>query len=298
MTRLNELLSSLAAVIVRYHDRQPKVKKLVVATDAELLREKSFSCAQLIIQNKDAHFRLNELIKQCADSGRSPFLDYILHEIISLKALLNQSSPLEPNQLEEYKNQITQLFINLKLLLKTPKHKACRINPSKTEDAKETAIALCGLKNDAFVGGDLCNSGEILSDELFRRFDVNTATSNERIKDIAEQICVEHQNALSVPELQAQNAVSKKINLEQQQKLDSLSTQHQGKKLETTSVKQHIALYMFYILFKRMQAKEEQQKTVIEQQQETIDELRQKISELTHPVDSKPPNYRFHSPSY
>ena len=302
MTRLEELLYSLAAVIVRYHDIQPKVKKLVVATNDDLLREKSLTSAQQIIQNKDIHFkiRLNDLIKHCADSGRRPFLYYILHEITSLKSLLDQTNSLESAQLEEYANQIAQLLIDLKLLLDTPKHKTYRITYSKTEDCPKTSIDLSGLKNDGYIGGDLCNSGEILSDVVLKRFNISMSTSNEKIRDIAEQICLEHQHSLLVPELLAQIATQKRINLEQEQKLDSLANQHKEtqNKSETPTSKQYMALYMFYILFKRLQAKEEQQKTVLEQQQKTIDELREKISELTHPVDTKASNYRFYSPSF
>ncbi|HHF7374716.1 hypothetical protein [Legionella bozemanae] len=301
MTRLEELLYSLTAVVVRYHDSQPKVKKLVVATDENLLREKSLSCAKEIIQNQDIHFkiRLNDLIKQCSDSGRRPFLYYILHEITSLKALFDQKTSFEAAKLEECKNQITQLLIDFKLLLDTPKHKTYRITYSKTEDTKKTALDLSGLKNDGYIGGELCNSGEILNDEVLRRFNICTYTSNERIRDIAEQICMEYQHTLLVPELMEKNEVQKRINLEQKQELNSLTSQQEEnqKKLETTSSKHYAALYVFYILFKRLQATEQKQKKIIEQQEETIGELRQKISELNHAADAKPTSYRFY-PSY
>lgn len=50
MTRLECLLYSLTAVIIRYHDIQSNVKPLVVASDLETLREKSLACAKEIIQ--------------------------------------------------------------------------------------------------------------------------------------------------------------------------------------------------------------------------------------------------------
>ncbi|MGL5741535.1 MAG: hypothetical protein ACRCXC_02765 [Legionella sp.] len=100
MTRLEELIYSLTAVIIRYHDSQPRVKPLVVETDEELIKENSFSCAQRIIQNQEIHFkvRLNNLIKQCTDSGRRPLLHYLLHAIISLKTLQEKTSSFEPMQ--------------------------------------------------------------------------------------------------------------------------------------------------------------------------------------------------------
>lgn len=302
MTRLEELIYSLTAVIVRYHDSQPKVKKLVSETNEELLREKSLIRAKEIIQNKEVHFkiRLNELIKQCSDSGRRPFLYYILHEITSLKELLDKTASLESTKLEEYKNQIFQLLIDLRVLLDTPKHKTYRMTYSKSEDTEERTIALSGLKNDGYIGGDLCNSGDILNDSVLRLFNISTQTSNARIGDIAEQICMEHQHALLVPELLEKNALQKKVNSEQEKELGLLTNEQKEthKKLASLTAKERTAIYVFYILFKRMQAKEEKQKTVIEQQQNTIGELRQQISNLAHQVDSKPLNHRFYSPSY
>ncbi|WP_454782234.1 hypothetical protein [Legionella sp. WA2022007384] len=302
MTRLEELIYSLTAVIVRYHDSQPKVKKLVNETDEELLREKSLIRAKEIIQNKDVHFniRLNELIKQCNDSGRRPFLYYILHEITLLETLLNKKSSLEPAKLEECKNQIFQLLVDLKVLLETPKHKTYRMSYSQPEDTKERTIGLSGLKNDGYIGGELCNSGDILNDSVLKRFNISTQTSNARISDIAEQICTEHQHVLLVSELSEKNTALNKINSEQEQELDLLSTEHKDtqKKLENITAKERMAIYVFYIIFKRMQAKEEKQKTVIEQQQDTIGELRQQISELTHSGGTKSSNHRFYTPSY
>ncbi|WP_454784574.1 hypothetical protein [Legionella sp. WA2024007413] len=300
MTRLEELIYSLTAVIVRYHDSQPKVKKLVTDTDEELLREKSLIRAKEIIQNKDVHFkiRLNELIKQCSDSGRRPFLYYILNEITSLNTLLSQKNSLEPTKLEEYKNQIFQVLVDLKVLLETPKHKTYRMTYTQDEDSKEMTIALSGLKNDGYLGGELCNSGDILNDSVLKRFNITTQTSNARISDIAEQICTEHQHTLLVAELSEKNAALNKLNSEQEQELELLSTENKEaeKKLLSFTAKERTAIYVSYILFKQMQAKEEKQQKVIEQQQNTIGELRQQISELTH-SGSKSSNHRFYTPA-
>ncbi|CAM2850333.1 Uncharacterised protein [Legionella steigerwaltii] len=302
MTRLEELLYSLTAVIIRYHDSQPKVNKLVAEMDEEQSKEKYLTCAKEIIQNPVVHFkiRLSNLIKQCTDSGRRPFLYYILHEVTSLKALLDKTSSLEATKLEEYKNQIAQLFIDLKLILDTPKSKKYKVTYSKSEDTPAVPIALIGLKSEGFFEDGLCNSGDILKEGVFKRFGITTYSSNDDLKAIAEQICMEHQLTRLVPELFAQIAEYKKTNSEQEEKLNSLSTQHQEKqkKVESASSKQMLTLYLLYIQYKRTLAREEKQKIIIDKQQQIISELQQKISELTQQVEKKPSNYRFYSPSF
>lgn len=296
MTRLEELLYSLTAVIIRYHDSQPKVKKLIVETDAEASQEKYLTCAKEIIQNQAIHFKikLNNLIKHCADSGRRPFLYYLLHEVISLKTLLDKEGSFDSAQLEEYKNQISQLFIDLKLLLDTPKSKTYTVTYSKTKDTPQTLIALSGLSE----GYGLCNSGEILKGGVLKRFGITTHSTKDALKSIAEQICMEHHRNLLVPELQAQVAEHKKTNIEQEQKLSSLSMQQQEKqkKADSMSSKQLMTLYLFYIQYKKMQARDEQLKAIIDKQQKIINEQQQKVSELTQQTEKKPSSYKFYSP--
>lgn len=302
MTKLEELLYSLAAVIVRYHDIQPNVKKFVTDPDIELIKKKAFICAKEIIQNQETPFKsqLTGLIKHCADGGRKPFLFYIVHQVASLKALRDKTSSFDPEKLAEFKNQIYQLFIDFKRLLDTPKHKTCKVIYSKTEDSEETSIALSGLKNDGYLGGELCNSGEFLSEGVLKRFNLNVYSSTDEIREIAEQICMEHQNALLVPELLLQNIAQKKVHSEQEQRQCSMAAQSQEglKKQESISVKQQMILFLMYVQFKKLQTEGEKLKKVIKHQQETIDELKEKISELAPTDDPKSTtNYRFYSPT-
>lgn len=295
MTRLEELLYSLVSVIVLYHDSQPRIKKLIVTTDGEVIQEKSLQYAKQMILNQDFNIRLNEIIKQCPDNGRRPFLYYLLHEINFLKDFLDREKSLEPDFLDEYTNQIVQLFDNLKLLLETPKHRTCRINLVKTEDKKRSSIHLSGLKNDGYLGGDLCNSGELLNHLVLSPFNVNGYTSNHRIKEIAEQICKEHQHTLLIEELKIQNEQQKKLNLEQESQYDSLSckSKETQETIEGVSKKQTLALYVFYFLFIRLRAKEENQRKLIEEQKKTIQSMEKKISELTEKVAPKS-HYKFY----
>lgn len=302
MTRLEELLYSLTTVILRYHDSQPKVKKLVTETDEEILQEKYLIRAIEIIQNQELNFKiyLSNLIKQCTDSGRSPFLYYLLHEVASLKALLDQKKSLESIELQEYTNHIAQLLIDLKRLLDTPKSKTYKVTYSKTADGPAVPIPLSGLKIEGYFEDGLCNSGEILKVGVLKPFKITTHSSNEDLKNIAKQICNEHQHTFLVPELFAQVADYKKTNLEYEEKLNSISTQEQEKqkKSESVSSKQMLAIYLLCFQYKRTLARAEKQKAMLDTQQKLIAELQQKVSELTQQIEKKPSPFKFYSPSF
>lgn len=132
-------------------------------------------------------------------------------------------------QLEEYANQIGQLFIDLKRLLDTPKSKTYKVTYSKTPESPAAPIPLSGLKIEGYFEDGLCNSGEILRVCVLKPFKITTHSSNEDLKNIAKQICNEHQHTFLVPELFAQLADYKKTNLEYEEKLNSLATQEQEK---------------------------------------------------------------------
>ncbi|WP_392538212.1 hypothetical protein [Legionella sp. 227] len=302
MTRLEELIYSLTTVILRYHDGQPKVKQLVTETDEELLQAKYLICAKEIIQNQEIPFKiyLSNLIKQCNDSGRSPFLNYLLHEVASLKALLDQKKSLEPIQLEEYTNQIAQLFIDLKRLLDTPKSKTYKVTYSKTAESPAVPNPLYGLKIKGYFEDGLCNSGDILKDSVLKPFKITILSSNEDLKNIAKQICNEHQHTFLVPELFTQIALHKKTNLEYEEKLNSIATQQQEKqkKSESVSSKQMLATYLLCFHYQRTLARAEKQKTMLDTQQKIIAELQQKVSELTQQIEKKTSPFKFYSPSF
>lgn len=225
MTRLEDLLYSLTTVLVRYHDSQSSVKKLIAEKDVHELRKKSRNCAINIIQDKETDFkiRLEELIKECTDGypGRKPFLHFLLHEINFLKSLLDKKQSFNPEELKEYKNQISQLLVDFKTLLLTPKSKTCEVKHSKSGAYAKATIALSGLKNDSYYGSDLCNSGGLLKEEALDMLNIAISYSDEEIRVIAEQLCLEHQNALKVPELEAQTECLLKATEEHQQGFES-----------------------------------------------------------------------------
>lgn len=228
MTKLDELLYSLTSVLVRYHDSQSGVKKLIIETDPHLLRKKSRACAIAILLNKEIDFktRMGELIKECTNGypARSPFLFYILHEITFLNSLHDKTQSFSSSQLEDYKNQLTQLLIDLKQLLTTTKGTTYNVKYSETG----AVIALSGLTNDSYLGNSLCNSGLLIKEEILDTFNISASHSNEEIKVIAEGLCSEHQNTLLIPELQNQLAQSTEQLQYQQETIALLTTELQA----------------------------------------------------------------------
>ncbi|TIE97886.1 hypothetical protein [Legionella pneumophila] len=270
MTRLEELLYTLTSVIIRYHDSQPKVlNKLIVESNPILLRRKALALAKEIIQDKDIECkgRLEELIQNCTKDypDRKPFLYFILNEVLFLKSMLDKKSSFEPSKLEEYKKQITQLLIDLKQLMITPKSKTYEVKYTSATENSETSISLSGVKNDGYVGGEFCNSGNLIKEEVLEALNIhinskNTAecSSDEEIKALAESLCLEHQNALLVPELLEKARILTESSQEQESELLT--------KTEQTKTDKKIIL--------------EQQATIQEKDKE-IEALKEKISDLT-----------------
>lgn len=214
MTRLEELLYALTSVIIRYHDSQPKVlNKLVVEKNPILLGKKVLAYAKEIIHDENEGFkaRLEEIIQDCTSKGyteRNPFLRFILNEIVFLKSMQDRKKSFDPSQLEEYKKQTAQILLDLKQLMITPKSKTCRVTYTTTSEDSEPNISLSGLKNDGYYGGEFCNSGNLINEEVLLTFnihinsnDVSECSSDEELKEIASDLCLEHQNRLLVPEL-------------------------------------------------------------------------------------------------
>ncbi|MFO2970767.1 Dot/Icm T4SS effector RavI [Legionella pneumophila serogroup 10] len=270
MTRLEELLYTLTSIIIRYHDSQPKVlNKLIVESNPILLRRKALALAKEIIQDKDVECkgRLEELIQNCTKGypDRKPFLHFILNEVLFLKSMLDRKNSFEPSKLEEYKKQITQLLIDLKQLMITPKSKTYEVKYTSATESSETSISLSGVKNDGYVGGEFCNSGNLIKEEVLEALNIhinskNTAecSSDEEIKALAESLCLEHQNALLVPELLEKAQILSESSKEQEKELLTKTQQAETDK----------------------QVIIEQQATILEKDKE-IEKLKERVSELT-----------------
>jgi hypothetical protein len=293
MTGLKDLLYSLTTVIIRYHDAQARVKKLISESDEELTKRNSRALAKIIIDDDSVDFktRLDALIKECPlnQPDRKPFLIFLLNEIISIKSLLNQKKPFDSAQFEEFKKQISKLFIDFNNLLSTPKSSACKITHNKTELAPEAICTLSGLVNDGWSGGDLCNSGIFLKDEVLERFHVSLISSHSEIVEISAQICSEHQNALLVDELKAQISHIKTVPQEATvqpetppgQEIDIAKLKETNQQLTSSLSKFKVTLYLLNSQNMMFTRREDQLKKTIERQEETIATLTEKINDLS-----------------
>ena len=203
MTKLEELIYSLATAIVCYYDTQKGVKKLIVESDPTTLRKKSREYAIGIILNPKFDDQLKGLIDVCTNgyADRKHFLTFLLREISFLKMQLNKELPYNEEEIAKYQKQVTKLLIDFKQLLNTPKGKKYEV----THSDDNTGIDLKGMINDAYWGNHFCNSGTFLIDEVFNRFHITPSSSEEELTEVAMSLCTEHQNTLLVTELQKQN---------------------------------------------------------------------------------------------
>ncbi|CAM3462072.1 hypothetical protein [Legionella longbeachae] len=203
MTQLEDLIYSLATVIVRYHDSQAYTTRLVSDPDKTKLKRLSRLCAIDIIKNPEEKFdeKLTSVIKACTPGypDREKYLTFLLNEISFLKPNLSQKTPYTSEELEEIQRQITQFFIDCRQLLKKLKTQNYEITCTSIKP-----VEIKGLINTAYTGGYFCTSGDLLIDETLNRFNISKDSSDEEIIEAASSICREYQNILLISELKSQ----------------------------------------------------------------------------------------------
>lgn len=266
MIRLEELLYSLTTVIVRYHDSLA-AKKLIIAKDKPEARLKSRDFALEIIKDKnnDFHLKLGEIIKNCTEGypGRRPFLNFLLNELVLLHSFLNKKESFSEEDLVKYKDQVFRILMDFKGLLSTTKSKTFEVTQHKTEMCPGGLIALSGCINDGYTGNDLCNSGIFLKEEVLDILNISIGFSEEIVKEFANRICTEHQNALSVPELKTENQRLKQQMSEQEHVVES-----EDQTLKLKLAEQAGKLNDQDVLIRQQQEQIKQQAEQIKQQEE------------------------------
>ena len=224
MTRIIDLLHSLTAVIIRYHDAQKVSEKLIIESNPSLLAAYSLR----ILTDTDKGFKtiLNELITQCTKGylDRKHLLTYLVNEIVFLKTILDNKQSFSSSELEQYKAAMTQMLLNFKQLLLTAKSATCRVKYSQQDLESGQTITLNGLVNDGYFGNTLCLSGDLLA-EVLGRLNLSYTSSDEDIRDKADILCTEHQNALLVPELEQHKKDQAKVIEAEQDKVTILNEQ-------------------------------------------------------------------------
>lgn len=287
MTRSEDLLYSLATVIIRYHDKQSGVKILITESDESLVRKKSRILAKRIINDSKTDFkeRFDSLITECPKHhpDRRPFLSFILNELSSLKLIIDHQNSFSPSQLEEYKQQIIEMLKGFKGLLSTSKGTTSIITQHKTATSPGGKTSLEGLIDTSYLNsGQLCNSGIFLKEELMDRYNLDLDSTDTELSEFAQQLCQEHQNTLLVTELtapkEAHSVISDtehheiKVQLEESSEIE--------KKLKSTISKQQLALYLLFHQYSMLKSSESHLKKTIQRHEETIEYLTQKVDDL------------------
>lgn len=237
MTRLEELIYALATVIVRYHDSQDNIEvkdKLVASTGPTLRKKKSHERAIEIIQDKKTNFALflEGRINACTGGyqARKEFLSFLLTEISYLKEQYDRKIPFEQKELQRLQEHLTQLFIDFRQLLSIYKNTKYTVTLTNSKGSKTQDLN--GLLNDRYVGGKYCNSGQLLIDEVLFVLHMTTDDSNDELKEIAANICLEQQIYLEY-----QNEKLKKTSEESEKEALKLELESYKQKLETQNAK-------------------------------------------------------------
>lgn len=227
MTRLEDLIYSLATVLVRYHQIRGFTVSLDNESDKLLKAEKPRTLAASIINSDKPKFKdkLSELITQCTLNHvvRQPFLTYILNELIFLKSIHSRTDVLQKNELPQYETVIFQMIQQFKQLLTIRQDETTAIKystlPGSASDGAN--IKLNGLINTAIFGPYYCNSGTLLLEEVFYWLNLTDKSSSDEIQSTAQDIVSEYQNKLIA-------YAAEQHQQESAEELNSLKERHEG----------------------------------------------------------------------
>lgn len=224
---LSSVLNALVTVIIRYHDYQ-KVNKIVEKPSPEDTHEK----AKEFIKELDAAAlkdKLTAYINECTDASgyniRKSFLNFLVMQIDYLKPIIETERALESTEINQITARLKQLIIDSIELLKTTKDKTYKV--TWTKDCK---IDINGLSNNAYYVITLCNSGQLLLDELFTPLKLCRESTPSEIESTIEQLVQE----FNLPFLAKETLVLRKEN-------EGLKSSCYNKDIEIALLKQELA---------------------------------------------------------
>lgn len=205
---LEELINSLGTVLIRYHDFQKNVIVCVKESDQKsaAFKKAAREYAIKLLQADGFEQEFGKLNIECTKDykQRLDFLDFIKNELTILKKLLAQEIPFSASALDEYKQKIALLFIDLKQLLNVKKSASHQVQDRRLNGTPLTTIALNGFIDEgysSYINGPICFSGILIKEELLNRFNMLATTTDEEIIELAAGLCEEHQNALLAAKL-------------------------------------------------------------------------------------------------
>ncbi len=172
-TRVNQLATSLEKIIYAYIGSRPKA-----LTDDLLPDEQSVNLDEYIHVDMSA-LELDEYIQASAarttGCDRKPLMSYIAHGVKLLNTLQENPKPLDEEAAISLKQELTQLMVNMQLLLVMPKTEQITVKYQVVNDQtiEVNLIGCCG-----------CYSGTIIQDVLFSAVKLTSRDIGEYINDI------------------------------------------------------------------------------------------------------------------
>ncbi|PJD93285.1 MAG: hypothetical protein CK426_02805 [Legionella sp.] len=203
MIRLADLLYSLTAIIIRYHDMQIPAQKIITELDNALITTKAREYSIQLLTNPEFKTQLEIWIHNCTKNynARLHLMTYLLNEIVFLNSVLNKTNPCDASTIESHKMRLISLLRNCKNLLLTTKNCSCKIQCFSSEaPGTPIEITLNGLIDETYFGKQLCNSG-LLIHELLQRVSLSDKSTEEEIGILVEYLFSEHQNILLIAQL-------------------------------------------------------------------------------------------------
>ncbi|MDR3503349.1 MAG: hypothetical protein P4L79_12300 [Legionella sp.] len=292
---LNDLITSLATILIRYHDSQ-KINVCIKETEPTAMKKASREYAMKLLQSVDfdqEFARLNvECTKQYADFKRIDLLTFIKDEIKILKEVSLRTTPfLEADdestnsEFDDYKNKIAMLLTDFKGLLNTQKANVYEARIKKFNDPIVTKWGLHGMIDSVGVSNmfgmlkssHLCNSGDLVKVELLDRFNLTELSTSTEIKIVAELICEGHQHALMAArhrELQTTIHELKEQHSEERSRLNT-ELQHLEKKLKETEEKLQQLQNIINELQQKIEANAQERKMLEAKLNETEEALKE-----------------------
>lgn len=190
--RIDDLLTSLTALIIQYHDHYVPIK-IITETEVTANKKASHQYAITLLDKIDYTSQLERMIQNCLtmNQERQHLLTFINTQIQWLNNATQKQNAFSASEFENFTTQIACLLQDIKTLLITKKTDSHRVS---------TGVDLYGLLISGYMTSSLSYSGTLLCETL-SRLNITTDSTDEEIQTIARNISTELQNHLLVFEL-------------------------------------------------------------------------------------------------
>lgn len=188
MTQLIDLLHGLTEVLIRYHDyyASPHFVSKSNPNPDSAYRDRSKSISHANNLNTQLEDIIHTILEKRKDKNQ--LLTYLKEDILFLNNLINRNTSVFEEQLEEDKNILIRMLIEIKQLILTQKTSQCTITLINTDSKVSISGAL------------QCESGNQL-ERFFKKLNLSKDSSPDEITRFIDELCTNHQNQFLVSEL-------------------------------------------------------------------------------------------------